>query len=50
MSKQQLPDCKAPQAEDDRHEAGDLSWGAVAICYTDVDYRHSARVVDAWDC
>jgi len=50
MPKQQLSDCKAPQAEDDRQEAGDLSWGTVAIRYAEVDHRDSARVVDAWDC
>jgi len=49
MPKQQLSDCKAPQAKDDRHEACDLGWGSVAICYADVDYRDATRVVDAWN-
>lgn len=50
MPKQQLSNCKAPKAEDDRHEASDLSWGTVAIRYADVDHRGATRVVDAWDC
>ena len=49
VSKQQLSDQKAPQAEDDRHEASDLGWCARIFPSPDAVCEVTGNVVDARD-